>query len=206
VERFEKLLPFISVKINHSGRYCHEMSMEVEVNLFGGPEDLMPDPVGQEFMNWRYDNSAKQRYWSEEKYRVTQARRNHVALWEEQKERWQRKKLKPFQGKDSPKAWVPGQPGPKPEELNLAIPAQPSQEMPAHLRAALDEAEREWAVVEKTAAEFESYLLERIREISGELEKAGYDQIDYLRSREFMEQRIEDRGWKFLEDGRRYKE
>lgn len=206
VERFRKIVPFVSVKILHSGRYCHEMSMELESNFHGGPEDLMPDPVGQEYMNWWYDNSAKQRYWSEEKYKITEARRNPVAYWEKQKEKWERKKLQPFKGKDSPKAWAPGQPGPMPSELNLEMPPQPSQEMPAHLRAALDEAEREWPVIEKTAAEFESYLLERIREISRELEEMGYSEMEYLRTREFMEQRIEDRGWTFLEDGRRYKE
>jgi len=207
LERFKKLLPFISVKINHSGRYCHEMSMELEVNLFGGPVDLMPEELAREYIDREYQRGAELRYWQEEKARIMEARRNPIAYWEQQKKRWEQKKLRPFEGRPSPKAWAPGEPAPTPPaELNLEIPPEPSQEMPAHLRAAFDEAEREWAVVEKMVPEFESYLLERIREISRQLEETGYAEIEYLRSREFMEQRIEDRGWKFLEDGRRYKE
>ena len=206
LERFRKLIPFVSAKIAHKGRYCHENSMEVELEVTGNPEDLIPDPVGREYMDWEFNNRASQRHWAEEKYRIMQARRNPIAYWEEQKAKWEQRKLRPFKGEKSPKAWAPGEPGPMPAELNLEIPPQPSQEMPAYLQAAFDKASGEWHVIEVHIPEFEYHLKERIQEISREMEKSGYGEMDYFRSREFMEQRIEDRGWKFLEDGKPYKE
>ena len=51
--------------------------------------------------------------------------------------------------------------------------------------------------------DFESYLTEKVKEISGELEKAGYAEIEYRQSEEVVRMELPEREHLYEKDGRR---
>lgn len=61
-------------------------------------------------------------------------------------------------------------------------------------------------ISDKTPVDFQEYLEGRIKEISKELEKMGYAEIEYENSDEAIAETIEGNGFEFLENGKRYKE
>jgi len=70
------------------------------------------------------------------------------------------------------------------------------------LRRAYDRASKEWEHFEQVLLnQFEEYLAGRIKEISKELEKAGYQEIEYHSSSEYITQILEDSDERYEEDG-----
>lgn len=87
--------------------------------------------------------------------------------------------------KAGPKDWMP----------------EPSEEMPKHLKKHYEKAERDWAEIEKLSVEFQEYLEERIQEISREMEKTGYAEIEYHDSDEYITDMIVGNDYKFTLEG-----
>jgi hypothetical protein len=61
-------------------------------------------------------------------------------------------------------------------------------------------------VDDKTLVAFQEYLERRIEEISKELEKTGYAEIEYQNSEEAITETIVANDFEFLENGKRYKQ
>jgi hypothetical protein len=70
---------------------------------------------------------------------------------------------------------------------------------------------REWSPraepedLEKLVVEFEEYLKERVKEISREMEKSGYEEIEYHRSDDYISELLESRDYyEYTKDGERW--
>jgi len=56
----------------------------------------------------------------------------------------------------------------------------------------------------QSVSDFEEYLKDRVEEISQEMEKAGYKEIEYHRSNEYIEEILENRDWEYTKSGERW--
>lgn len=71
---------------------------------------------------------------------------------------------------------------------------------------------REWSPrdvspegLDKLVEEFVEYLKDRVQEISQEMEKAGYEEIEYHRSDDYVTEILENRDYEYTKDGERWK-
>jgi len=134
-----------------------------------------------------------------------------VREWQERKARRERERADWGRKRGGgPKAWLPGEPPPfdepKPAPLDIPLPPEPKPEPPRTVAAAQTRVANAWKEFEELVAEFESYLEDRIKEISRELEKAGYAEIEYHSGDDYITERLENLDWEFLEDGTMYED
>ena len=71
--------------------------------------------------------------------------------------------------------------------------------------ASWDEGEHDGQELYQMQVDIEEYLQERIKDISKEMNKSGYDSINDMDSDEYLEQEIEARDYRFTANGHRYK-
>lgn len=207
VEKFEPLFDLaarddLTARIHHKdSRYCHYNAMTVELELHGDPSSLLTQAMDGELREWEYQKTQAweeyRRQWAAVKERNLAPIREHERL----KQEWLRK------GGLDPQDWSPRvrDPGAQPAPLTEPYPPEPVFPKPPRLQAALDEAEARWKGIETLTNEFEKWLEEWIKNISRELEKLGYAEIEYRQSDEAIIEFFNGNEWKFLEDGTRWK-
>lgn len=188
--------------LNGNSRYCHWNSMTVEMELYGGSWDLYPPELIKELR--RYEEQCDQlrkeyqRAWAEVKARNVAP----IREWQRLQARWLKNAPK------DPQDWSPRihPPGPEPAELTEPYPPQPECPEPAPVSvSAKEEAEARWKALEILMNEFETWLIQWVKDLSKELEKIGYAEIEYRRSDEAIIEFFNGNEWEFLEDGGRWK-
>lgn len=204
-KRFGILARVINTTIKHSGHYCHYNSMSVETELTGDAYSLLTPP---EFKQWEAFNLRKDHVdWENEgrKALYQRALKDPLYEYERRRKQWEAKRG------TGVKAWIPDPPPRPPDPGEVPEPPEllPDPVMPKRLERAIEWAEEQWTRIETTLAnEFEKYLDERITEISRELEKMGYSEIEYHSSDEYIREELENspsyEDLEFNEDGTFY--
>jgi len=185
------LLVDVSARITHGGRDCHWNSMGVDVESGSGPEDILS--MDDRAILDRWENAVGRR--SSEQRDAERARDAPIAEWRQEIERHRSRRGRLKQD------WRPG-PGPQPPPLDIPVP--PDLEVPDDVKAIHDEMSRLQQDLDRQLEEFRQYLAERVKEISKELEKNGYAEMEYHQGEEYALERLENMDWEYLEDGKRY--
>lgn len=198
-------LDLISAKVHHDGsRYCHWNSMTVELEFRGDVQDLLPHDLLHEWNEWSFERRSLYSAWGHEKWQVQERNLVPVRDWERRMEAWKKS------GRSS-RDWSPRQysefrnPGPKPMPGTEPEPPEPVFPMPEHLAAAIQAVEPKWKEIEALIPQFETWLEQWIKDVSKELEKIGYEEIEYRRSDEAIADSFRERDKQFLEDGEEFK-
>lgn len=199
-------LDLISARVHHEGsRYCHWNSMTVELELRGDVQDLLPRDLLHEWNDWSYERRRIMASWGHEKWAVHERNMAPVRDWERRQEAWNKS------GRSS-RDWSPRRysefrnPGPKPMPGTEPEPPEPVIPIPEHLAAAIRELEPKWKAIEAMIPQFEEWLENWIKDVSKELEKIGYAEIEYRRSDEAIADSFRDNDRQFLEDGEEFKQ
>lgn len=209
--RFGPLVDRIGVKVTHDGRYCHWNSMDVEVETYATEEDLARKEDLELIGEWEDERHEKMERWRMEYAKAREESLAPVREWEERKARreaeWKRFEARRGRG---PKAWLPGAPAPfdepKPAPLPIPLPPEPVIIGPPDVEAARTRVANAWKEFEELVAAFTAHLEDRIKEISREMEKNGYEEIEYHSGDEYITEMLENRDWEYLEDGRRHRD
>lgn len=209
LERFKPLLApaklgLISAKVhNEDSRYCHWNSMTVELELRGDVEDLLPQDLRSEWNEWYFENRSIMSAWGHEKWAVHERNMAPVRDWERRLEAWRK-------SGGTSRDWSPRRysefrnPGPKPMPGTEPEPPMPVFPMPEHLQTAIAGLEGRWKAIEALITPFEEWLENWIKDVSKELEKIGYAEIEYRSSDEAIANSFRDRDTQFLEDGEEF--
>lgn len=184
---------------NNDSHYCHWNSMSVEVELTGTEEDLVPkehrDLVHRFFMESR----DAMEEWHRARERVERAMSAPHYEWD--KLRRERSEL-PNKG---PKEWRPAFNKPEPEPLDLPMPPEPKIQAPAHIKRMMAAATQKFSELEaessQTLNELEKFIHDWVKDTSKELEKMGYDEIEYQQSDEFIIEFLDGNEYEYDEDG-----
>jgi hypothetical protein len=198
MRRFSKLVPFVSAKITgEHGRYHGPGSMDMEIELHGGPEDLVPDKLRDEMQEWQRDRSRLFERWHGKVAEIQRQRMAPVIEWERRRGEWEKKRG------TGPKEWAPGSPGPwKPTPFDIPLPPRPEDPSePEKLKDAREKAEQEWTELESLVHEFEAHLKEHVDDVAGDLAEIGYAEIEYRTGDEGIAEFFMANEWRFLEDG-----
>lgn len=209
--RFGALINRIGARITHDGRYCHWNSMDVEIGTYAVEEDVARPEDLKRVEEWEDERHEIMERWRADYAKAKEESLAPVREWEERKARreaeiahWRARRGR------GPKAWLPGEPAPfdepKPAPLSMPVPPEPGITEPPDVEAARTRVQNAWKALEELTEEFRTYLDERIKEISREMEKNGYEEIEYHSSDEYITEMLENRDWEFLEDGRRYRD
>jgi len=202
-KRFERVIKLaqdglIGAKIVHRGRDCHWNSMDTEVELYLKEEDLVPEDLLSKMREWQGERDKIDLEWMRARDRVRDMNMAPIREWTKQVERHS----KPS---DDPREWSPREPGPKPAPLNFPEPPKPEIIVPDWYKEAEVQQEREYKKVEAEVGEFKEYLEERIQDISREMEKTGYGEIEYQKTDEYIIEVLENRDWEYLKNGELWK-
>lgn len=95
--------------------------------------------------------------------------------------------------------------GPKPEPLDIPDPLPETIKPSPQLQAAMDKAALEWKRLEDLMPPFETFMEQWVKDTSKELEKIGYDEIEYRTSDEYIEEFFNANEFEFDVDGDRVK-
>lgn len=197
-------LGLISAKVHHEGsRYCHWNSMTVELELHGDVQDLLPKDLHDEWREWSFERRRIMSAWGHEKWAVHERNMAPVRDWERRIETWRK-------SGGTSRDWSPRRysefrnPGPKPMPGTEPEPTEPVFPMPDHLQAAIADLDPKWKAIEALITPFEEWLENWIKGVSKELEKVGYEEIEYRRSDDAIADYFRDRDTQFLEDGEEF--
>jgi hypothetical protein len=201
-KQFQRILKLadeglIGATITHESRYCHWNSMHIEVELYLREGDLLPRDLQKRIDEWEEKRDEIIDEWNRVRSAVIEKNMAPVREWEQRSERYKR-------GPQGPREWTPRGPGPKPESLNYPVPPEPVIVQPDWLEEAKTRMQLEYLLVENETKEFETYLDERVKEISKEMEKNGYDEIESHQKDEYITEILENRDWEYLKDGERW--
>lgn len=198
-------LNLISAKVHHDdSRYCHWNSMTVELELGGDVPDLLPKDLHEEWSEWWHEHRRIMSRWGHEKWAVNERNMAPIRDWERRLEAWRK-------SGGTSRDWSPRRssqfrnPGEKPMPGTEPEPPQPVFPMPEHLQAALAGLDQKWKAIEALMTPFEEWLEQWVKDVSKELEKLGYEEIEYRRSDEAIAERFRNRDAQFLEDGEEFK-
>lgn len=195
VEKFLPLQKRCSIKVaNSDRRYCHWNSMDVEVNLDVNFVDLVPREMQDEVLRYLEIKGNLYATFEREKYVAERERDRPILEWRLRMEKWKRTR------ELGPKEWRP-KPGPQPPPAEVPEPSFALPDAPPGVPEAITKAEAEWAVLDKLVSSFQEYLEEWVQNVSRELEKLGYDEIEYQEADEQIIEMIEANDYEFLEDG-----
>lgn len=193
--KYKEMAPYLYVKVkNARGNYCHWNSMDVEVELEGvRTEDLLSSDLKDEYADVSYKNSSMIRKWQEEKHAVLDQKYYDVKQWESRTSRYPK----------APLFWHPDM-AEKPEPLDIPIPEEPEQIEPsARLKRALETAQRKLDRMEAKLPLLEADVKEWVEDTSRELEKMGYEEIEYRSSDEVISDTLIANEYEFSEEGER---
>lgn len=201
--QFDPLVPIyhqdsLSARIlNASSRYCHWNSMAVEVELHDDRMELLPRNLVQQLRYYEEEKAVVMERYRQQWYLVKERNLKPIRDYE--------KLVKDFEKRESkgPHEWSPRirHPGYKPVPLTEPYPPEPVYPMPAHLQAAVDEAEVRWKEIETLTNEFQGWLEQWVKDVSRELEKLGYAEIEYRQSDEWIIESFMANDRQFLKDG-----
>lgn len=179
----------ISIKVTHDGRYCHWNSMSVEIS-FDAPsmEELIPKKMYEQMTDWQVQKAAGIRAYRNQCYQIDKERVKPFTEWIEFKRGMSNGVL----------AWVPD----PPDDLDIPYPDKPAEIVePARFVAAREKAEAKVKEMETEINEIEEDVREYVKDVSRELEKMGYEEIEYRGSDEVIIDTIEANDYTFTEDG-----
>ena len=175
-------------------------SMDVEV-------DLMTDVSWEDYLSWqdrrdRHEWESLQNQRERERREADRRRYAPVYEWQTRASAWERRHGRVI--REGKQDWSPRDargPGPKPAPLDIEVP--PALAEPAPLVAARLEAEKAYEGLGRKADEVQTWLDGRVEEISREMEKAGYSEIEHHSSDEYLAERLQDTDWTYDEEGNR---
>jgi hypothetical protein len=175
--------------------------MDVDVELRADAPDLLPRDLKDEFEEWSFEQRRAIRKWFEETQRISEERRAPIREWERKREDFERR------SKRGPLEWSPRlhDPGPKPSPLEIPEPPRPVIEQSPRLAAAVAEAEAKWKTIDGLTDEVREWLKEWVEDLSQELQKNGYDEIEYRESDQAIIDHFEANEYEFTKEGERYR-
>jgi hypothetical protein len=191
----------LSARIHHKdSRYCHWNSMTVEVKVTEDITSLFPEGIRNELSEWEYQRSQAYEEYRRQWAAVRERNQAPIREYEHLLQEWMR------HGGSTPQDWSPRfrKPEAKPAPLTEPYPPEPVVPKPPHLQAALDQAEARWKEIETLANSFKEWLTQWVKDVSRELEKTGYAEIEYRGSDEAIIEFFNGNEWEFLEDGDRW--
>jgi len=157
--------------------------------------DLVPKDKRDEVLSHLEERERAQSNYNRRIESVRQERFRPVRDWERRKEERERSTRK------GPKEWRPNVFLKKPEPLDILDPIKDIPELPPHVKMAFDKAHAEWQELETRLPAFEEFMKEWVEDTSRELEKMGYDEIEYQESGEALEEFFDANEIEFEKDG-----
>lgn len=202
-KRFPRILKLseegnISVKITHDNRYCHWNSMDIEIEDFSRDDEFIPKDLRGKWYDWNREVDAIMDRWRAEVARIHYQNNAPIREWEEAVKKFQQVM------KRGPREWTPRAPGPMPDQLNYPIPPEPVIPKPDWVQNVKKGMQEERRLTDIEIEGFRSWLDERTQEISREMEKSGYEEIEYHSSDDYITERLESLDWEFLKTGERW--
>lgn len=205
LEKFKPLVPLaargiLTARVHHEERrYCHKYSMSVDVELRGDVFELMPEELREQEREWQAEVRRRMRAWLDEIHRIDHASAAPIEEWARMRREFETRHKK------GPHEWSPRlrDPGPKPQPLDLPKPPKPEVPMPPALETAMPAYEAEWATLEALVDDFREPLEEWVVKTSADLEKIGYDEIEYRQSKEAILEHFRNNEYEFTKDGER---
>lgn len=193
-KKFVRLQDILSVHVRHEDRYCHWNSMSVEVEVIGSELDLLPEKIRADARKWKDEKEYRLMNWMRDKSEILYRRNEPIREWNKRMDE------RSSQMKRGPKEWRP-KIGPMPEPLDIPIPPEPVFDIPTRLQRMIDQATADFAAIDPLVNEFEEFISEWVKNTSKELEKLGYDEIEYRQSDEQIIEFLEANDYEFDEEG-----
>lgn len=200
LEKFKEYEPYVGAFVKHTSRNCHWNSMDVEVEMvnLGHHHELLPKEMFEKINDWEIEASRRSRRWTEEIHEIRMDREAPIREWER---RVADAKLKPGMFE-----WFPDI-GTKPDPLNIPLPPPFVHEpMPEELAKSDAWAKAEYERLENGLSDLQEALGEWVEDMSRELEKNGYAEIEYRDSDELISDILIANEYEFTEDGKRWKD
>lgn len=202
--QFEPLIPLyqednLHARVHHKdSRDCHWNSMTIELELNGEPKSFLPTNLRSEMRIWQDEQVRGLALWQQEAYLTQMRNREPILRWEKDLKDWE------YHVDSGPREWSPRfrHPGIKPAPLNEPVPPKPVFPMPTEFREALDAVKVRWDALETLSRQFEKWLEEWVQNLSRELEKIGYAEIEYRQSDEAIAEFLNANEMRFLKDGK----
>lgn len=187
----------ISILVETSHQECHWNSMHVTVEAnWGSWEDLVPKDLWEEWQDWEVEQTAIRRRYTEEIRKVDEARQAPIKEWEHL--------MESLKGRTGVLDWTPDLPE-KPGLLDIPYPPEPDYgEKPRRFVRAEETAKRKEERLNLKVKELEEELQEWVKDMSRELEKSGYEEMEYRGSTEAATEYFENNDWEFTKDGERW--
>lgn len=181
------------------GRSCHWNSMRVETRLEVERDYFLSDAKQRQLNVVRSQHAKVYEDWKILAREIHDRNNAPIREWEAAQRDWESR------GGRGPRDWNPRirNPGEKPAPLNELTPPAPVQLLPLHLEEALQEADDKVKKTEALTNDFEKWLEKWVQDLSREMEKNGYLEIEYRDSEEVIIDFMDANEWKFLEDGER---
>lgn len=209
LKEFKPLLPAAKLgllygRIHHDDtRSCHSNSMTVELELRGDATDLLPRDLLEIYQEWKLEYNSLSARWGRERYEVQERNLRARRVWQERVENWE--KVRGRTVKDwSPRPGDPFHPpGAEPAHGSEQMPPEPVFPMPEDLRAAIASFDEKWKTMESLTDKYREWLARWVQQVSKELEKSGYEEIEYRQSDEAIIEELKANDARFTEDGDR---
>lgn len=193
---FVFLQDVVSIKVTHSGNYCHWNSMNVEIEVTGEEMDLVPEKHRREVSRFYENKQDAFAQWQHAKREVDENRLAPIREWQ------RRMRARDEMLKRGPKEWRPAMNPARPQPLDLPYPPEPSLDIQIRIQRMLDQAVRTWNELnEHIANDFETFVSDWVKGTSRELEKIGYDEMDYRQSDEAIIEFLDGNEFEFDEEG-----
>jgi hypothetical protein len=191
---FVLLQDVVSIRVTHSGNYCHSNSMDVEVEVTGEEMDLVPEKYRNEVRKFYNEKLYAFEDWQRDKRQIEHQRNAPIYAWNE------RINARSRQMKRGPKEWRPPI-GPRPAPFDIPIPPEPDLDIPVRIQRMMDQAVRTFSEIDPLVNGFQEFVSEWVKDTSRELEKRGYDEMEYRQSDENIIEFLEANEFEFDEDG-----
>lgn len=193
---YKELLGFVSVTVEHSSQNCHWNSMSVSVELDYSKDDLIPKDLYEEMTDWEIEKTRIERDYKDKVEKVLEARNAPVHEWEQMIRRYEERK--------GVLEWLPDKPE-KPAPLDIPLPPEPEYPRePRKFVKARERAEEKEKRFEAKAKALEEDIAEWVKQESRDLEKIGYDEIEYKGSDEVIGETLQANEYEYTEDGERW--
>lgn len=196
--KWKALAPHVGIIVttSHDSRYCHWNSMSVEIErTVSHFLDLIPKKLYMEIEDWEVAQGRIERDYDRNVITVLAARQQPILDWERETAKYN---IRP-----GVLEWMPDIPV-KPEPLDIPLPPKPDlEDEPEEFILAKKDAEEEFVKMEAKLDGLEEDVKGWVEDLSRELEKIGYEEIEYRSSEEAVRETFEANDFEFYEDGER---
>jgi hypothetical protein len=191
---YREMSEYLSITIrNNSYQHCHWNSMNIEVRLDAPrPEEMLSSNLSGKYQRWRNEVDRLRRTYENQKMVAQELRMAPIRAWE----------VEASYMEPHPLSWYPD--FEKPPPADVPDPEEPDYPtIPADVKKAIDAAMNKIERYESKLQQLEEDVAKWVKDVSKELEKIGYEEIEYQGSDEVIAETLIGNDYEFTEDGER---